>query len=131
MFTSVSKPLPATRRLPSPQSSPALQMARLPSLARIAALETRELTTWAGMLIRRRGLLMSNLATLTIPEVVTEIAHLQWEMVIETANHVYHYPDKKQRPHELARLTTSDSLLDRYAARLVQTWHRLDRERRR
>jgi hypothetical protein len=107
-----------------------LQRARLPSLARIAALETRELTTWAGMLARKRGLLMSQLACLTIPELVTEIAHLQWEMVIETANHAYHYPDKGKRPFEIAKLRTSDSPLDRYAHALIAAWQRMDRERR-
>ena len=89
--TPVSRPSPATRRLRLPPSSPALRLARLPSPARIAALETQELTTWAGMLIRRRGLLMSSLAGMTIPDLVTELAQLQWELVVEKANAVYHW----------------------------------------
>lgn len=105
-------------------------MARLPSLARIAALETQELTTWAGMLARRRGVLMTPLGGLMIPDLVMEIAQLQWEMVVDTANHAYHWPDKKSRTHEIAKLRTSSSPLDRYAHRLIETWQRLDREKR-
>ena len=97
-------------------------MARHPSPARIAALGTRELMTWAAMLTRKRGLLMSQMRELTPGEVWSEVAGLQWEMVIDIASHAYHYPDKKKRPHEIAKLRTSASALDRYAHRLIEAW---------
>jgi hypothetical protein len=81
------------------------------------------------MLARRRGLLMTSLAGLMIPDLLTEIAHLQWEMVIETANAVYHWPDAKKRQGEIDKLARSRSEIDRYAHALIVTWQRLDRER--
>jgi hypothetical protein len=86
------------------------------------ALETRELAAWATMLTRKRGLLLTALGSLTPAEVWSEIAGLQWELVIEIASHAYHYPDKKKRPHEIAKLRTSKSVLDRYAYGLIEAW---------
>jgi hypothetical protein len=120
----------ATRRPSFALSSLSLRRARLPSPARVAALETRELMTWAEMLARKRGMLLTTLTTLTIPQLCQEIALFQWELAIDKANAVYHWPDKKTRPHEIGKLRASPSEIDRYAYGLIETWSRLDRERR-
>jgi hypothetical protein len=125
-----SERLAATQQRYSRPISLASLMARLPSPARVAALETRELMTWAEMLARKRGMLLTALTTLTIPQLCQEIALFQWELAIDKANAVYHWPDKKTRPHEIGKLRASPSEIDRYAYGLIETWSRLDRERR-
>lgn len=79
------------------------------------------LTTWTAMLARKRGRLIADLADLSVADVCREIANLQWEIVIETAQAAYHAP-KEDRARALNRLTASDSILDRYAAQLVRQW---------
>ena len=66
---------------------------------------------------------MTSLMGLSVPDLCAEIAGLQWEIVIETAQAAYHAP-KETRHAELRTLTNSDSPLDRYAAALVREWRK-------
>lgn len=77
---------------------------------------------------RRRGLTYASLWPLSDAEVAAEIAGLQWELVIEAAQAAYHAP-KEDRARELSRLTASESIIDRYAARLVREWRQQDSRR--
>lgn len=57
-----------------------------------------------------------------------EIARFQYELVLDSARATYHRPkDAPERAVELAKLRTSESVLDRYAALLVSRWDAADR----
>lgn len=115
----------AWRRPASLPPWPGRPTARPPSPAQLAAAETRLLTAWAAALCRHRGLLLSQLGSLSPNDVALEIAGYQWELVLETASHVYHLTEKREG--EIARLAASPAPLDRYAAAVVRRW---DREKR-
>lgn len=88
------------------------------------------LTTWAASLERKRGLLPGAMDHLSVPELCRAIAQMQFAIVSELAGGVYHRPKDKEggRAAELARLRSSASILDRYAAALVDRWDAADRD---
>jgi predicted RecB family nuclease len=66
---------------------------------------------------------MATLTSLSVADLCAEIAGLQWEIALETAQAAYHAA-KEDRVRELHKLATSDNPLDRYAARLVREWRK-------
>jgi hypothetical protein len=71
-------------------------------------------------LTRRRSLLLRDLAPLSDEDLCTEVAALQWEMVIDAASMVP--KGGPERTTALRTLEASESILDRYAARLAREW---------
>jgi hypothetical protein len=82
----------------------------------------------AGMVAERRGMLLRDLASLTIEAVCIEIGEVLWQQALTTARFVYGLP-VKDRGKAHWRLRCAENLTDRHAARLIDQWIDDDRQR--
>lgn len=70
---------------------------------------------------RKAGTPLTTLHDLSIADVCTEIANLQWAIIVERAQGAYARPPK-ERTGAIETLRQSTNDLDRYAAALVRAW---------
>jgi hypothetical protein len=98
-------------------------------MIRLQASQSAILLRWTATLERKQGLLPGALDHLSDRQIARAIAQLQFASVTEAASSAYHRPRDKDggRATELARLRRSRSILDRYAAALVDRWDAADR----
>lgn len=95
---------------------------RRPSVVlRFLASQNEIVTTWAPILARRRKILLANLLSLSLDDLLMEIAIEQWAIIMERAEGVISTPEK-ERNRTMLRLQRSESESDRYVAMLASRW---------